>query len=236
MASIFPYWLIFIRFSVLTAAKIAGGGANYYSQCGQDWFVNFLFNDKSDGFFIDIGANDPIKINNTYFFEQKGWSGLAFEPLQKYQKKWEQERKTKCLPIALGNENREVKFREMDQDYLSGVNGVDNTEEIEKLIENRKIKIVSETTVKQRMLKDILEENHIKEVDFISLDVEGCELQILQGINFHKVKIKCLVIENVDNLEMMYKIRKYLTDRGYWLIARLTSDDVFVHRKYFYKK
>lgn len=96
--------------------------------------------------------------------------------------------------------------------------------------------IINETIVKQRMLKDILEENHIKEVDFISLDVEGCELQILQGINFHKVKIKCLVIENVNSLEMMYKIRKYLTDRGYWLIARLTSDDVFVHRKYFYEK
>ena len=67
-------------------------GENYYSQCGQDWFLDFLFSYKNNGFFLDIGGNDPIFINNTYFFEKKGWEGLAFEPLKKYQEKWKEQR------------------------------------------------------------------------------------------------------------------------------------------------
>ena len=206
----------------------SGGG--YYSQCGQDMFINFLFGNKNDGFFID-----PVKINNTYFFEKKGWSGLAFEPLEKYQVKWKEERVTPCLPIALGDEEKDVVFREMDQDYLSGIQGI-NIDEIRKLISDGKVNVVNETIVKQRMLKDILAERNIKEIDFISLDVEGVELQVLEGIDFHQVNIKCFTIENEDNMKMIYKIRRYLCDRGYWLIARLGQDDVFVSKNYFYQK
>lgn len=161
-------------------------GEGYHSQCGQDMFIDFLFGNKEDGVFIDIGGNDPVKINNTYYFEKKGWSGLAFEPLQKYQDKWKQERTTPCLPIALGDADKDVVFREMNQDYLSGVEGV-NIEEIQKLLADGQVNVVNETVVKQRMLKDVLAERNIKDIDFISLDVEGSELQVLKGIDFQKV-------------------------------------------------
>ena len=54
-----------------------GKMATYYSQRGQDLLMDILFH-KDDGFFLDIGGNDPIKISNTYYFEKKGWKGLAF--------------------------------------------------------------------------------------------------------------------------------------------------------------
>lgn len=155
--------------------------------------------------------------------------------MQKYQAKWEQERITPCLPIALGDTEKEVVFREMDQDYLSGIEGV-NIDEIKELIAEGKANVVNKTVVKQRMLKDILAERNIKYIDFVSLDVEGFELQVLKGIDFHEVNIKCFTIENEDNIKMIYKIRRYLVDRGYWLIARLGQDDIFVQRKCFYQK
>ena len=208
-------------------------GGKYYSQCGQDMFINFLFQNSDDGFFLDIGGNDPITINNTYFFEKKGWKGLAFEPQPKYQEKWKAERTTPCLPFALGDEEKELTFNIMDKDYLSSAEGV-NIEEIKELLESGEVKVLDKIKVQQRILKDILEERNIKDIDFVSLDVEGYELQVLKGIDFDKVTIKCFAIENEDNMEMLYRIRKYLIDRGYWLIARLAQDDIFVNSKYFY--
>lgn len=211
----------------------SGGG--YYSQCGQDMFINLLFGNKKEGFFLDIGGNDPVKINNTYYFEKNGWNGLAFEPLEKYQVKWKEERTTPCLSIALGDTEKDVVFREMDKDYLSGIKD-DGYDEIKRKVSDGQVNIVNETIVKQRMLKDVLAERNIKEVDFVSLDVEGAELNVLQGIDFQQVTIKCFAIENVGDMKTIYKIRKYLYDKGYWIIARLTHDDVFVNRKYFYQK
>ena len=143
------------------------------------------------------------------------------------------ERTTTCLPIALGDVEKQVTFREMDTDYLSGVEGV-NIDEIKGYLKKGNVKVVNETIVQQRKLSDVLSENSITEVDFVSLDVEGYELPVLQGIDFDKVTIKCFIIENEDNDEMIFKIRKYLVDRGYFLLARLTRDDVFVHKNYFY--
>lgn len=207
----------------------------YFSQCGQDMFIDFLFGNKKEGFFLDIGGNDPVKINNTFFFERKGWSGIAFEPLEKYQAKWIEKRTTPCLPIALGDADKDIMFKEMDHDYLSGISGV-NRNGIQKMIADGEVNVVNETIVKQKMLKDVLAERNIENIDFVSLDVEGFELQVLKGIDFEKVTIKCFVIENVDGIKMIYKIRKYMIDRGYWLIARLETDDIFVHRKFFYQK
>lgn len=61
----------------------------YHSQCGQDFFLSkVIFPNKRDGVFIDIGANHPTIINNTYYFEMIGWTGLAFEPQKKLADLW----------------------------------------------------------------------------------------------------------------------------------------------------
>ena len=54
----------------------------YYSQCAQDEFVNKILNNKSTGFFIDIGSSHPVEMNNSYFFELLGWKGLCFDQLE----------------------------------------------------------------------------------------------------------------------------------------------------------
>lgn len=210
-----------------------GRGGNYYSQCGQDWFVDYLFEQKEKGFYLDIGGNDPIMINNTYYFEKKGWNGIAFEPLAKYQSKWKDIRNVPCLPIALGKEEKRVSFVEMDQDALSGIKGI-NDKKIRFHWKKLGYKENREIVVQQRMLKNVLEEYGISEIDYVSLDVEGYELQVLEGIDFSKVEIKCFSIENEDGYKSIFKIRKFMVEKGYRLIARLGQDDIFVNTKFFW--
>lgn len=206
-----------------TNKKFNYGVNSYYSQCGQDYIVNFLFGGKRDGFFLDIGGNDPIMINNTYYFEQLGWSGLAFEPLKKYVDKWK-ERKTECIQIALGNSEEEIEFVEAKKDYLS--RRLDG-----KLIETVNLdeaEIIEKYVVKQRKLSDVLNERGIHNIDYMSLDVEGAEFDILEGINWEKDIIKVISVENEDGFNMENKIRDYLYSKGYIYWARIEQDDIFI--------
>lgn len=194
-------------------------GEQYYSQAYQDLFLDrFIFNRKERGFFLDIGGNDPTKINNTYFFEKnRNWSGLAFEPVENLREKWKTERKTECLPYALGNMTGETEFCEYEDAAMSGFS---SSVKFEGKI-NRKYK------VPVKRLADILSERGIKHIDFVSLDVEGAELEVLNGIDFENVNISCFTIENNKGLMKEANIRKFMINKGYKIRAKLWLDEVY---------
>lgn len=195
-------------------------GEQYYSQAYQDYFLDkFIFGKKEGGFFLDIGGNDPVNINNTYFFEKnRGWNGLAFEPMPEQRGKWAASRKTECLPYALGSKDGEKEFCEYEDHYMSGF-----SDEVDY---DGKVK--SRWKVQVRRLAGILDERGIKHVDFVSLDVEGAEIEVLKGIDFSRVDIECFTIENNKGFKLEHDIRKFMTEAGYRIKARLWLDEVWV--------
>lgn len=196
-----------------------------YSQFGQDAFIYWMvFGGKKteDGVFLDIGGNDPININNTYLLEQKGWTGLAFEPVKAQADKWEV-RKTPCYNVAIGMTEGEVEFTEVNAHQHSGI-GVISEDEGSATYK-----------VRQRKLSNILKEHNIKHVDVVSLDVEGYEMNVLKGIDFDAVDITCFCIENNEDDRLLpdLDLRKFMIEKGYRLIARLSIDDIFVKNDFF---
>lgn len=195
-------------------------GEQYYSQVYQDYVLDrFIFHGKTGGFFIDIGGNDPIIGNNTYFFENsRSWTGLAFEPIESRRGKWPISLKTECLPFAWGSAEGEADFCEHEASDRSGFAGTVNYEGGVK----------SHYKVSVRRLADILDERGIKHVDFVSLDVEGAELEVLKGIDFSRVNIYCFTIENFRGHAQEKRIRKFMIEAGYKIKARLWIDEVWV--------
>ncbi len=195
----------------------------YYSQYRQDMFLRLLlFPQKNDGVFIDVGGNHPVTINNTYFFEQIGWTGLAFEPVKKKNLLWEM-RKTECLPIALGKEEAEMEFVEYEADTMSGIKrSVDFDGAVKDIYK-----------VKVRPLSAILAERNIKHVDFLSIDVEGGEIEVLEGIDFDVVDIYCILIENNKGDKKEKRVRQFLIRKGYFLFGHLWLDDVWIKKASF---
>lgn len=205
----------------------------YYSQFGQDSFVlKDIYKNKKDGIFVDVGANHPIHGSNTYLLELNGWKGLAIEPQQALRDLWPSVRKTKCLNYVVGPENKEITFIEGDgnENGLSGVEGFNKCSDKCKKVQ-----------VQQKRLTDILSENSIVNVDYLSIDVEGYEMNVLKSIDFNKTNIKLIGLENdlgFKNIPIIGRklgselgnnaIRKFLKDKGYKYIARIFCDDFFI--------
>ncbi|MBO6179981.1 MAG: FkbM family methyltransferase [Selenomonadaceae bacterium] len=192
----------------------------YVSQEYQDYVIdNIIFHQKQGGFFLDIGANDPCFINNTFFFEKyRNWNGLAFEPLHSKNLKWTS-RKTKCMQVALSNYNGTADFTEFDEDYMSGI--------ADKVEFDGAVK--ARYPVEVRRLDQILQENDIHHVDYVSLDVEGAELEVLQGIDFSSCEITSFTIELTEKQET-FEVRKFMIEQGYEFVGRLYFDDLWVKK------
>lgn len=195
--------------------------AKFHAQSGQDWFVaTYIFPKKTDGVFVDVGANHPTEINNTLYFEEQGWTGIAFEPQQELVELWAVERKARCLPYLLGSEKKRVSFRISYEHALSSVVGSSE-------------KSSSDTQcveIEQRRLDEALLENGIEHVDYMSIDVEGYEKEVLSGLDFSRVNIQCLVLENDHSRFGEEYSRELSRKNDYRFVARVCGDDVFVKR------
>ena len=200
---------------------------SFFSQRGQDWFLaTYCFPGQHEGFFLDIGANHPQHNNNTLYFENIGWHGLAFEPQVNLQRLWADQRITPCIPCALGDCETTITFnRVISNQWEHALSFVDGTTDY--ISSNLNIEKIS---VPQRALSNILCEKNINNIDFISIDVEGYELNVLNGIDFSTTYIKYFIIENDQNIKGNDDIRYFMQQHGYIYIANLCGDDVFCHK------
>jgi len=221
-------FLLFLSFSRVSA--------DYYSQCNQDRFVNEnFFNNKRNGTFVDIGAYDGITISNTYFFEKElGWRGICIEPLPNAYVQLKNNRSAICINCAVGPNNGMTNFFDIDAKKfpeLAMLSGelkyftdahIANLKEVVAKYEGR-IEIVSMAV---RNINDILLEYGFFNIDFLSLDVEGAELDILNTLDFNTFKIRIMTVEN-NAREANPQIRQFLESKGFRFVLRLEQDEVY---------
>lgn len=206
--------------------------AQYMSQLGQDKLFNerFLLN-KKNGFFIDIGAHDGMTGSNTYFFEKElEWKGLCFEPLPHLFKQLQECRDCICINACVGSVNGTVQFLHLDScdEQLSGMCDTYDQRQLDIVMND--ISIYGGKSVMIELpcvrLNDILDRYGVTHVDYLSLDTEGSELEILKSIDFSKVTIDMMSVEN--NFHEPF-IREFLESKGFIFIEHVVVDDIYVH-------
>lgn len=206
----------------------------YVSQIGQDRFIDEFFNKKENGFFVDVGANEGVRISNTYFLEKiRNWKGICIEPLPMEFKELQKNRTSINLNVCVSDFEGQTDFTYVEgyANMLSGISDMyhsSHKERIQGEINHYGGKI-NNIKVPVRKLQTIFDEFQIKEVDFCSIDTEGSELSIVKSIDFDKTLVKVFIIEN------NYKettIEEFLSEKGYVLFCKLEWDDVFIKKEY----
>ena len=205
----------------------------YFSQYKQDKFINeVVFNNKSAGFFIDIGAHDGVTINNSIFFERyRNWTGVCIEPNPNVFERLIENRKSININKCIGKENKKVIFTQITgySEMLSGIADKYHPNHI-KRIDNlilRKGDLKNDIELGMITLDSIMDIRN-KDIDFISIDTEGNEFEIVSSIDFKILNINCLIIENnyADN-----RINEYLNLWDFKLLSKLDVDEVYVKKQ-----
>lgn len=210
----------------------------YYSQFQQDKISHeILFQDMKDGVFVDIGAHNGVTFSNTLFFEKElGWTGLCIEPIPEVFQQLQQNRKCKCIQGCISNSPKDSLFfraatPSITTEMLSGLvktydpvhyqrlsNEVDQT--------GGQLQVLH---VNCFVLNDLLKYNNIQHVNFLSIDTEGGEYEILESIDFDKFQIDVICVE--DNY---YDPRfiPFLEKKGFKLIKRIEQDLLFKNNSF----
>jgi FkbM family methyltransferase len=174
--------------------------------------LDSLFNSKEKGFFIELGAHDGLSQSNTAFLEfERNWTGVLIEPsVTAFEKCKSSRPNSTCFNAACVSNTyqREYITGDFDGVTMASVNGI-------------RLNRTSLVSVKALTLESILDNINPLNIDLLSLDTEGYELPILEGLNLNKYRPNYMIIEIYR--EDFDKTTEYLTKNNYILIENITN-------------
>ena len=195
-----------------------------YSQLGQDLDVLKVY---EKGYYVEIGASDGIELSNTFLLEQKGWKGICIEPIPARYEKLVKNRKAICYNKAVYHtSDLEVIFSISNKyDLLSGIR--DHIGKYKKIVFSDHTDILVQT----KTLNDILNEAEAPTfIEYLSLDTEGTELEILKSVDHSKYKFGIIDVEHNYEQPRRFDIMYYLLANGYVLKTENHWDDRYIYK------
>lgn len=205
-----------LRFILSMPAKAAYHAAHALAvsqgQLHQDIFALSEHDFKRKGFFVEFGATNGVDLSNTYLLEKSyAWSGIVAEPGRVWHDALHQSRschiETKCVWTKSGEV---LTFNEVDHAEFSTItsfSGCDYHEETRKNCKSYDVETIS--------LLDMLKKyNAPRRIDYLSIDTEGSELDILSAFDFSQYDISVITCEH-NHTESRQKIYDLLTSHGY---------------------
>lgn len=206
-----------------------------YSQCGEDLMVKSIFEmmGKSTFAYLDVGAYDPVHLSNTYLHYQAGCRGVCVEPDSARCALIQQKRPgDNCLNAGMGATEETRDFYVMCPPTLSTFSKAEA--ESSALMEGNKIKRVEKLQLFS--FERVMNENFSQTPEFVSLDIEGGELEVLRSIDFqkHRPLVWCIETLNFASLEHQGKrndILRFMLQNGYAIYADTWINTLFVDKK-----
>jgi FkbM family methyltransferase len=197
-----------------------------YSQLKQDLEVLQHYGFKRNGYFVDVGANDGILLSNTFLLEKGyGWHGICIEPIPNIFNElvFRRPGSHNVQKACYSNNNQRIVFSVTKDNLFSGITSSINCHK--SALEGSQEIIVDTIT-----LETVLMENNAPLfIEYLSLDTEGSELEILLSMNWDKYSFGIIHVEHNFMEPQRTQIREFLESKQYVFIRENKWDDVFHH-------
>lgn len=201
-----------------------------YSQEGEDLIIDRIFDSKKKGFYVDIGAHHPFRFSNTFKFYKKGWNGINIDAMPGSMKLFRQTR-PRDINIECGISKNETKLNY----YIFNERALNTFSRIEAQSKNNignykilKIEEINTTTLSSIFTKYLPDKMTI---DFLTIDVEGLDLEVLESFDLNKYKIPFILIEDLiydlDEIIKSSQTYKYLTRYNYKIISKTKNTVIY---------
>lgn len=208
-------------------------GHTSYSQEGEDMILRRFVDEDRSGFYVDVGAHHPYRFSNTYYLHQKGWRGINIDPLPGAMDLFK-----RCRPKDI-NLNLGISAIHGSLNYFMFNEPALNTFDRD-LAESRlsnTYRIIETRSVPVTPLARVLEENieHFHQIDLLSVDVEGYDLEVLQSNDWVRFRPRLIVVESLQSNSVLTVIDsatyQFLADKGYELVAKSYYSCIFLDQK-----
>jgi FkbM family methyltransferase len=202
-----------------------------YSQEGEDRVLAAIFKNHSVGFYVDVGAHHPCYLSNTQLFYLKGWSGINIDANPDCMVEFKRTRQQDInLTCGVGNSPGHLEFYDFQERALSTF---DKNLSEERIRDGRQLRRT--ISVEIRPLRNILADHTPsgKRIDFMSIDVEGFDLDVLKSNDWNRFRprvllVECLGLELSDPCENA--TYNFLVAQNYRLLSKLINTTIFIDR------
>jgi FkbM family methyltransferase len=188
-----------------------------------------IFEGKLQGFYVDVGAHHPQRYSNTYYFYLNGWRGINIDAMPGGMDQFIALRpKDINLEAAIAKERKEITYYMFNEPVLNSFD-----EELALTRDKAPFSIIGKKNMFTRTLAEVLNE-HLppnQKIDFLSIDVEGLDLEVLESHNWDKFRPYCILVESCDHsLEGIERnnVFRYLQDKNYKLFAKTVNTLIFI--------
>jgi len=200
-----------------------------HGQYGQDQVAYELLGKPKSGTFLDIGANDGVNFSNSLLFEEKEWVGICVEPHPVIFKSLQKDRTCHLENACISDKDGTVNFLVVNgaSNMLSGINDFLDDRHRERIQSDIAANGGSTELIPIAALSpsSLLKKYGFTSIDFLSIDTEGCELEILKSFNLKETAPRVISVENGSRSNSLFK---YLTTQGYKLARCVGCDELYI--------
>jgi FkbM family methyltransferase len=193
-----------------------------WSQEGEDQILRRIFEGQAIGFYVDVGAHHPKRFSNTYLFYKRGWRGINIDAMPGSMKIFDSTRPRDInLEMGIGSNEGELNYYIFNEPALNGF----SKELSEQRNESDSIYLREIVKVQVQPLLKVLEShlNSNQQIDFMSVDVEGLDFDVLKSNDWSKYRPKIVLAEilgrSLHEIEQS-EIVQFMHDQNYELNAK----------------
>ena len=194
-----------------------------FSQEGEDCMLSRIFEGQKKGFYVDVGAHHPQRFSNTYRFYLKGWRGINIDAMPGSMELFKQLRPEDInLESAISDSRQVLTYYMFNEPALNGF----SADIAASRADSTRWQLLDKRPIKTQTLADVLD-CHLpsgQEIDFLSIDVEGIDYQVLLSNNWQKYRPKIVLVEelktSLSDLEAGSKVSTLMQKNGYGLLAK----------------